>query len=129
MNLFWNICPKEKYVIHIKWKDISNNAYVCWNWIIQSDNGILPISIELLKKQEYSRKSSTSASLTTLKPLCESQQTGKFFKSWEYQWALPISWETCMPIKTQQLELDMEQWLVQNWERNVSRLYIVILFI
>ena len=44
-----------------------------------------PQTEELLKKQEYSRKSSTSASLTTLKPLCESQQTGKFFKSWEYQ--------------------------------------------
>ena len=38
----------------------------------------LPTSVGSLKKQESSRKSSTSASLTTLKPLCEIQQTGKF---------------------------------------------------
>jgi len=45
----------------------------------------LPTSIRSSKKQESSRKTSTSASLITLKPLCGSQQTGKFFKRWEYQ--------------------------------------------
>ena len=35
----------------------------------------LPTSIGSWKKQESSRKTSTSASLTTLKPLCYSQQT------------------------------------------------------
>ena len=35
---------------------------------------------------------------------------GKFFKRWEYQTTLPASWETCMQVKKQQLELDMEQW-------------------
>ena len=34
---------------------------------------------------------------------------GKFFKKWEYQTALPASWETCMQVKKQQLEVDMEQ--------------------
>ena len=34
---------------------------------------------------------------------------GKFFKRWEYQTTLPASWEICMRIKKQQLELDMEQ--------------------
>ena len=34
---------------------------------------------------------------------------GKFFKRWEYQTTLPASWETCMQVKKQQLELDMEQ--------------------
>ena len=43
------------------------------------------------KKQENSRKTSTSASLTT----------GKFLRSWEYQTTLPVSWETCMHIKKQ----------------------------
>ena len=38
-----------------------------------------------------------------------SQQTGKFFKRWEYQTTLPVSWETCMQVKKQQLELNMEQ--------------------
>ena len=34
---------------------------------------------------------------------------GKFFKRWEYQITLPASWEICMQVKKQQLELDMEQ--------------------
>ena len=32
----------------------------------------------------------------------------KFWKRWEYQITLPASWEICMQIKKQQLELDME---------------------
>ena len=35
---------------------------------------------------------------------------GKFFKRWEYQTSLPASCETCMQVKKQQLEPDMEQW-------------------
>ena len=31
------------------------------------------------------------------------------FKREEYQTALPASWETCMQVKKQQLEPDMEQ--------------------
>ena len=34
---------------------------------------------------------------------------GKFFKRWEYQTTWPASWKICMQVKTQQLELDMEQ--------------------
>ena len=34
---------------------------------------------------------------------------GKFLKRWEYQTTLPASWETCMQVKKQQLELGMEQ--------------------
>ena len=41
--------------------------------------------------------------------LCGSQQTGKFLKRWEYQTTLPASWETCIQVKKQQLELDMQQ--------------------
>ena len=40
---------------------------------------------------------------------CGSQQTGKFFKRWDYQTTLPPSWEICMQVKKQQLELNMEQ--------------------
>ena len=43
--------------------------------------------------------------------LCRSQQTGKFLKRWEYQTALPASWETYEQDKKQKLELDMEQWI------------------
>ena len=35
---------------------------------------------------------------------------GKFFKRWEYETTLPVSWETGMQVKKQQLEPDMEQW-------------------
>ena len=34
---------------------------------------------------------------------------GKFWKSWEYQTTWPASWEICMQVRKQQLEMDMEQ--------------------
>ena len=34
---------------------------------------------------------------------------GKFWKRWEYQTTWPACWETCMQVRKQQLELDMEQ--------------------
>ena len=33
--------------------------------------------------------------------LCGSQQTGKFWKRWEYQATWPASWEICMQVKKQ----------------------------
>ena len=47
----------------------------------------LPTSAVSLKKQESSRKTSTSDSLTTLKPFTVwiTTNCGKFFKRWEYQ--------------------------------------------
>ena len=72
----------------------------------------LPKSVDSLKKQESSRKTSTSASLTMLKPLTVwiTTNCAKFFKRWEYQTTLPASWEICMQIKKQQIEPDTEQW-------------------
>ena len=69
------------------------------------------------RKQWNSRKTSTSASLTMLKPLTAwiTTNCGKFWKRWEYQTTLPAFWEICMQVKKQQLELDMEQ-------RTVSKL-------
>ena len=65
------------------------------------------------RKQGNSRKTSTSASLTMRKPLTVWITTnhGMFLKRWEYQTTLPVSWETCMQVKKQQLEPDMEQWI------------------
>ena len=34
----------------------------------------------------------------------------KFLKWWEYQTTLPLSWEICMQVKKQWLELDIEHW-------------------
>ena len=71
----------------------------------------LPTPVGSYKKQENSRKTSSSASLTTLKPLTVWITTnyGKFWKRWDYQTTLPAFWETCMQVKKQQLEPDMEQ--------------------
>ena len=71
----------------------------------------LPTSARSSKKQESSRKTSISAFLTMPKPLTVwiTIICGKFWKRWEYQITWPVSWETCMQVKKQQLELDMEQ--------------------
>ena len=71
----------------------------------------LPTSTGSLKKQENSRKTSTSALLTTPKPLTLwiTTNCGKFWKRWEYKTTWPASWEICMQVKKQQLELNMEQ--------------------
>ena len=71
----------------------------------------LPTTTGSQKKHESSRKTSTSASLTTLKPLTVwiTTNCGKFWKRWEYQTTWPASWETCMHVKKQQLEPDREQ--------------------
>ena len=71
------------------------------------------------KKQESSRKkvcfTADAFSVFTAKTVdcgsqqSGSQQTGKFFKRWEYQTTWPASWETYMQVRQQQLELDMEQ--------------------
>ena len=63
------------------------------------------------KKQESSRKASISALLSMPKPLTVwiTINRGKFWKRWEYQTTWSASWEICMQVRKQQLELDMEQ--------------------
>ena len=72
----------------------------------------LPTSAGSSKKQESSRKTSTSALLITPKPLTLlwiTTNCGNFLKGWEYQTTWPASWEICVQIRKQQLELDMER--------------------
>ena len=70
----------------------------------------LPTSTGSLKKQESSRKTSTSALLITQKAFDHVDHNKlEFLKRWEYQTTWPASWETCMQVRKQQLELDMEQ--------------------
>ena len=54
---------------------------------------------------------------------------GKFFKRWENQITLPGSRETSMQVKKHQLEPDMNNRLVPNWETSTSRLCIITLLI
>ena len=70
----------------------------------------LPTSVGSSKKQESSRKTSTSALLTRPKPLTVCiTNSGKFLKIWDYQTISLVSWEARMQVKKQQLELDVEQ--------------------
>ena len=62
-----------------------------------------PTSTGSQKKRENSRK--ISVSLTELKPLTVWITRNSEKKTLT---TLPVSWETCMQIKKQQLELDME---------------------
>ena len=68
-------------------------------------------NIHWIIKQENSRKTSTSTSLIMLKPLTLwiTTNCGKFLKGWEHQTTWPASWETCMQVKKQRLEPDIEQ--------------------
>ena len=71
----------------------------------------LPTFAGSQRKQGNSRKTSTSASLTTLQSLTVWITTtcGKFLKRREYQTTFLISWETCMRVKKQWLKPDMKQ--------------------
>ena len=65
--------------------------------------------IESLKTQENIRKTTTSNYwLCQSLWLWGSQQTVEK-KGWEYQTTWPASWEICVQVRKQQLELDMEQ--------------------
>ena len=66
-----------------------------------------------------------------LKPLIMwiTTNSGKFLKRWEYQTTLPVSSETCMQVKKQQLEPDMEQRTGSKLEKEYIWLYIVTLLI
>ena len=61
--------------------------------------------------------------------LCRSQQTGKFFKRWEYQTTyLPPEKPVCRS-RSNSSNWTWNNRLVPNWERSMSRLYIVTLLI
>ena len=92
---------------------------------------IVSIHWIIKKGREFKKKKSTSASLTILKPLTVwiTTNCGKFLKRWENQITLLASWETCMQVKRQQFELDMEQQKGSKFEQSTSRLYIVTLLI
>ena len=70
----------------------------------------VPTSAGSLKKQEFQKNiyfcfiDYTKALTVWITINC-----GKFCKIWEYQTTWPASWETCMQVRKQQLELDMEQ--------------------
>ena len=90
-----------------------------------------PTSVGSSKKQESSRKTSTSALLTMPNPLTmwSTTNSGKFLKRWGYQTTWPASWDTCIQVRKHQLELDMEQQTGSKLGKEYSRMYIVTLLI
>ena len=70
----------------------------------------LPTSAGSWKKQESSRKTSFCfIDYAKAFDCVDHNKLWKFWKTWEYQTTWPASWEICMQVRKQQLELDMEQ--------------------
>ena len=65
----------------------------------------------IIEKAREFQKNIYFCLLTMPKPLTVwvTINCGKYLKRWEYQITWPASWEICMQVKKQQLELDMEQ--------------------
>ena len=90
----------------------------------------LPTSIESSKKQESSRKTSTSALLTMPKPLTVWITTNwKILKEMRLPDHLTCLLRNLMQVKKQQLELDMDQQTGSKSGKEYVRLYIVTLLI
>ena len=69
----------------------------------------LPTSIGTLQKQESSRKN-IYCFMDYPQSLCvDHYKLWKILQEWKYLTSWPASWEICMTVKKQQLELDMEQ--------------------
>ena len=87
----------------------------------------LPKFVDSWIKQGSFRKTSTS--LTTLQLLIVwiTTHRGNFWKKWEYH--LTDSWETCMWVKKQQLEPDMEQLTGSKLGKEYNKVYTVTLLI
>ena len=66
-----------------------------------------------------------------LKPLTVwiTTNCGELFKRWEYQTISLASCETCMQVKKQQLELDMEKWTGSKLGKDYVNDVIVTLLI
>ena len=70
----------------------------------------LPISVGSSKKPREFQKNIYFCFIDYTKAFdCVDHNCGKFLKRCEYQTTWPASWEICMQVKKQQLELYMEQ--------------------
>ena len=85
----------------------------------------LPTSLRLRKKQ---RNSKNICFIDYAKAFdYVDHKKWKFWKRWEYQIPLPISWEICMQVKKQQLELDMEQTGSKLGKKHIKAVYCHLL--
>ena len=70
----------------------------------------------IIEKAREFQKTSTSALLTMPKPLTVwiTTNCGKFWKRWDYQTTWPASWEICIQIRKQQLELGTDWFQIRK---------------
>ena len=66
-------------------------------------------SAESLKKQEFQKTIYFCFTDYAKAFACVDHNKLEFLKRWEYQTTWPSSWEICMQVRKQQLELDIEQ--------------------
>ena len=69
----------------------------------------LPISTGSSKKQEFQKNIYLCFTDYVKAFVWITIKRRKFWKRWEYQTTWPASWEICMQVEKQKLELDMEQ--------------------
>ena len=142
--------PSEKHSLSLflSWNR-SSRTFNIWPWPLLSFDNFTKITVVLdqfiishfQSRFRYNMKTFIAKARELQKNICFcfidyakafvwiTTNCGKFFKRREYQTTSPASWEICMQIKKQQLELDMDHRLVSNRERSMSRLYIVTLLI
>ena len=85
----------------------------------------------IIKKAREIQENIYFTSLTTLKPLTVwiTTNCGTFLRRWDYHTNLPGSRETCMQVKKQQLEQDMEQLTGSKLGKEYIKTVYVILLI
>ena len=88
----------------------------CSSWIYK-----LPISVESLKKQESSRKTSTSALLTMPKPLCGPQQRKFKFSSVQFSPVTQSCLTLCDPMNRSMPGLPIHHQLLEFTQTHVHR--------
>ena len=100
--------PSQASSVHEPWTSR------CSSWISKRQNNQrsnCQHPLDYWKSRRVLEKTSISALLTMPKPLTVwiTINCRKFWKRKEYQTTWPASWEICMQVRKQQLELDMEQ--------------------
>ena len=77
----------------------------------------------IIQKARELKKKSTSVSSAMPKSLIVwiIINCGKLLKRWEYQTILPVSWETCIWVQKQQLELCTEQSISSGSRKEFNR--------
>ena len=90
----------------------------------------LPTSIGSSKKQEFQKNIYfCSSDYAKAFDSVDHNKLWKILKEMEYQTTWPASWKTCMWVRKQQLELDMEQQTGSKSGKEYTRLYIITLLI